>query len=131
MRIYTKRKGKTLKLTFYSDSIYFKLGCPPDLNDPLILTAGRNGCTIRSAVEQIHRDLLKDFAYCTVWGKSAKFMPQKVGLNHPLVDEDVMQIYKKANISTKELKSTALVEKKNVKKEAKDMKDKKDKDKKK
>lgn len=27
-------------------------------------------------------------------GRSCKFIPQKVGLNHILMDEDVMQIYK-------------------------------------
>jgi hypothetical protein len=27
-------------------------------------------------------------------GSSCKFIPQKVGLNHILMDEDVMQIYK-------------------------------------
>ncbi|EAS01083.1 developmentally-regulated GTP-binding protein (macronuclear) [Tetrahymena thermophila SB210] len=117
VRIYTKRKGQ-----------------PPDLGDPLILTHGRNGCTIKSAVEQIHRDLIKDFAHATVWGRSAKFMPQKVGLNHILCDEDVIQIYKKAKTSTKAKESNKLVsvtEKKDVKKEAKDMKDQKAKDKKK
>lgn len=58
--------------------------------DPLVLTKDRNGCTVKSAVEQIHRDLLKEFSYSLVWGRSVKFVPQKVGLNHVLCDEDVM-----------------------------------------
>jgi len=60
-------------------------------------------------------------------------MPQKVGLNHPLLDEDVFQIYKKAKstMNTKVSKDAEATKEKNVKKEAKDMKAKKDKDKKK
>ncbi|EGR30723.1 hypothetical protein IMG5_124900 [Ichthyophthirius multifiliis] len=115
IRVYTKKKG------------YF-----PDLGDPLILTQGRNGCTVKSAVEQIHRDLVKDFNFGMVWGKSTKFMPQKVGLNHPLTDEDVLQIYKKTGAGgAKESKTIIVEEKKNVKKEAKDMKKKTQEEKKK
>jgi len=60
-------------------------------------------------------------------------MPQKVGLNHPLLDEDVFQIYKKAKstMNTKVSKDAEATKEKNVKKEAKDMKAKKEKDKKK
>ena len=32
-----------------------------------------------------------------VWGKSAKHSPQRCGVNHPLGDEDVVQIVTKTN----------------------------------
>ena len=38
VRVYTKKKG-----------------CLPDFSDPLILTYGRHGCTIKSAIMQIHK----------------------------------------------------------------------------
>lgn len=64
LRIYTKRKG-----------------CAPDFTDALYLTAGRNGLTVKSCIMQIHRDLLTEFGYAMVWGRSCKFSPQKCSLN--------------------------------------------------
>ena len=83
VRVYTKKKGQ-----------------PPDFSDPLILTAGRHGVTVKSAIMQIHKDLLKDLNYAFIWGKSVKHSPQKCGLKHELKDEDVIQIMKKAKNKT-------------------------------
>mmetsp|Transcript_11628 Transcript_11628/g.8491 ORF Transcript_11628/g.8491 Transcript_11628/m.8491 type:complete len:147 (-) Transcript_11628:101-541(-) len=58
VRVYTKRKGM-----------------PPDFSDPLILTHGRHGCQVKSAILQIHKGLLKDFSYAMVWGRSVKYSP--------------------------------------------------------
>jgi len=58
VRIYTKKKGNQ-----------------PDFADPLILTHGRDGVTVKSAIMQIHRGLLNDLAYAYVWGKSVKHSP--------------------------------------------------------
>lgn len=77
IRIYTKKRGK-----------------PPDFADPIILTRGRNGCSVESVCQQIHKEFVKSFKYANVWGKSAKFVPQRVGLSHFLTDEDVLQILK-------------------------------------
>lgn len=44
VRVYTKKKGS-----------------PPDLQDPLILTHGRGGYTVKAAIKQIHRQLIKSF----------------------------------------------------------------------
>ena len=39
----------------------------PDFGDPIVLTNDRNGCSIKSVCEQIHRDLPKEFKYAKVW----------------------------------------------------------------
>ena len=39
--------------------------------------------------------LLKDFRHALVWGSSVKHRPQRVGREHVLEDEDVIQIVKK------------------------------------
>jgi ribosome-interacting GTPase 1 len=40
-------------------------------------------------------ELKCDFSARLVWGSSVKHQPQKVGLDHVLCDEDVVQIVKK------------------------------------
>jgi hypothetical protein len=41
--------------------------------------------------------MLRDFRFALVSGKSAKFEGQKVGLEHELLDQDVLTIIKKIN----------------------------------
>ena len=69
----------------------------PDFEEPIFLTMGRAGLTVRSAIMQIHKDLLGEFGYAMVWGRSCKFSPMKCGLTQTLCDEDVIQIYKKVS----------------------------------
>jgi hypothetical protein len=64
----------------------------PDYEEPLIT---RNGSTILEVCNKIHRNIKDDFRYAMVWGRSVKFGGQKVGMNHRLVDEDVLTIVKK------------------------------------
>lgn len=78
VRVYTKKKGNY-----------------PDFDDPLILTLGRGGLTVKSAISQIHRELVNELNFALVWGKSCKHSPMKCGLSHELKDEDVVQIVKK------------------------------------
>lgn len=44
---------------------------------------------------QLHKTMIKQFKYALVWGSSAKHKPQKVGKDHVLQDEDIVQIVKK------------------------------------
>ncbi|KAG6657446.1 hypothetical protein I3843_04G084300 [Carya illinoinensis] len=75
-RIYTKPKGMN-----------------PDYEDPVILSSRRR--TVEDFCNRIHKDMLKQFKYALVWGSSAKHKPQRVGKEHVLEDEDVVQIIKK------------------------------------
>lgn len=100
-RVYTKRKGKTDAL-FYSlwvsstnGCVSFSVGSPPDLEDPVILSAIRKGTKVKSLCANISSELLRDFNYSLVWGISAKHSPQRCGLQHQLHDQDVVQIVTK------------------------------------
>ncbi len=57
--------------------------------EPMML---REGATVREACRKIHRDLERNFRYALVWGPSAKFPGQRVGLDHRLKDGDVITI---------------------------------------
>jgi len=75
IRVYTKKPGQ-----------------PPDFDDCLIL---RRGVTVEHVCHSIHRSLAAVFKYALVWGTSTKYSPQRVGLQHVMHDEDVIQIVKK------------------------------------
>ncbi|KAM3359707.1 developmentally-regulated G-protein 3 [Capsicum galapagoense] len=75
-RIYTKPKGMN-----------------PDYEDPVILSSKKR--TVEDFCDRIHKDMVKQFKYALVWGSSAKHKPQRVGKEHELEDEDVVQIIKK------------------------------------
>lgn len=77
-RIYTKRRGQ-----------------PPDLEEPVVLSYLRKGTSVKSLCANVSTQMLRDFNFALVWGKSAKHSPQRCGLNHELADEDVVQIVTK------------------------------------
>ncbi|KAI8050833.1 P-loop containing nucleoside triphosphate hydrolase protein [Syncephalis plumigaleata] len=76
VRIYTKPKGQL-----------------PDYAQPVVMTNGR--CTVEDFCNSIHRSILSQFRMALVWGSSVKHNPQRVGKEHVLMDEDVVQIVKK------------------------------------
>jgi len=76
VRIYTKPKGQL-----------------PDYENPVVLQTDR--CSVEDFCDKIHRSIIKELKYAIVWGTSVKHQPQRVGKEHILHDEDVVQIVKK------------------------------------
>jgi len=72
MRVYLKPKGREA-----------------DLEEPMIL---RKGATVEEVCSRLHRDLREGFKSARVWGSSAKFGGQKVGLGHVLQDGDIISV---------------------------------------
>ncbi|XP_028400366.1 developmentally-regulated GTP-binding protein 1-like isoform X2 [Dendronephthya gigantea] len=75
-RVYTKPKGQL-----------------PDYNSPIILRDVM--ITVEDFCNRLHRTIIKEFKHALVWGSSVKHNPQKVGKEHKLNDEDVVQIVKR------------------------------------
>jgi small GTP-binding protein len=73
--------------------VYLKpKGEKADMEEPLVLL---EGCTVRMVCEHLHRDFVDLFRYALVWGKSARFPGQSVGLDHTLLDGDVISVITK------------------------------------
>jgi small GTP-binding protein len=66
-----------------------KQGQEADLKEPLIV---RRDSTIGEVCDSLHRVFRQNFRYAIVWGKSAKFPGQMVGLDHVLQDGDILSI---------------------------------------
>ena len=60
-----------------------------DFEEPMIV---KNGATIMEVCDKVHRNMKDDFRYAQVWGKSVRFGGQRVGVNHRLMDQDVLTI---------------------------------------
>lgn len=70
--------------------VYMKpQGKEADLEEPLVI---RKGSTVAAVCDSIHRDFRTKFRHANVWGKSAKFPGQRVGLGHVLKDKDVVTV---------------------------------------
>ncbi|CAD2214476.1 50S ribosome-binding GTPase/C-terminal region of MMR_HSR1 domain/TGS domain containing protein, putative [Angomonas deanei] len=77
IRVYTKPKGQV-----------------PDYDEPVILRRVPQP-SVEVFCNRIHRQLMRNFKYAWAWGASVKHQPQRVGKDHLLEDEDVVQIVKK------------------------------------
>ena len=76
IRIYTKPKGQI-----------------PDYEAPVIIP--RKFSTVLDFCNRIHKTLARELKCAVVWGTSVKHNPQRVGKDHQLQDEDVVQLVKK------------------------------------
>jgi ribosome-interacting GTPase 1 len=72
VRVYTKQPGKKAAV------------------EPIV---ARRGLKVGDLAKTIHSDFYKRFKYAKVWGPSAKFESERVGLDHELADGDVIQLH--------------------------------------
>jgi hypothetical protein len=72
MRVYTKEPGKK------------------PTPDPVVL---KKDSTIKDLAGRIRRDFVERFESARIWGKSARFPGQIVGLEHVLKDKDIVELY--------------------------------------
>lgn len=56
---------------------------------PMIL---KEGATVEEAIKKIREEFLKYFKFAKIWGPSAKYPGERVGLDHILMDGDVIEI---------------------------------------
>jgi hypothetical protein len=63
-----------------------------DFEEPMII---RNGSSVLEVCNKVHRNIKDEFRYALIWGKSAKFGGQRVGITHMLMDEDIITLVTK------------------------------------
>ena len=76
MKIYTKRH-------------HYK----PNLNTPFVVHIS---ATVGKIAKKVHKDFFTDFNYAKVWGKSVEFDGKRVGIDHELMDGDIVEIFLKS-----------------------------------
>ncbi len=69
-----------------------KIGEEPNLSEALVV---KTNSTVRDVAERIHKDFKSDLKYARIWGHSAKFPGQRVGLMHILKDKDIVELHTK------------------------------------
>jgi ribosome-interacting GTPase 1 len=70
--------------------VYMKpQGKEADMVEPLVI---KDGSDIGTICDAIHRDFRRNFRYAQIWGKSARFPGQIVGLDHKVKDQDIVTI---------------------------------------
>ncbi|MBS7249753.1 MAG: 50S ribosome-binding GTPase [Candidatus Freyarchaeota archaeon] len=72
IRIYTREPGKVVS------------------EKPLVL---KKGASVEDVAKRLHVRFIKNFKYARIYGKSVKHEGEKVGLEHILEDNDIIQFY--------------------------------------
>jgi len=72
IRIYTREPGNVIS------------------DKPLII---EKGASVEDVAKKLHTRFIKNFKYARIYGKSAKYEGERVGLDHVLNDNDVVQFY--------------------------------------
>ena len=57
---------------------------------PIVL---KKGATVYQIAEKLGSNFIKNFRYAKIWGSSMKFDGQRAGIDHELVDQDIVQIF--------------------------------------
>ena len=71
-------------------NIFLKpFGKKADMEEPLVMKAGSD---VGDVCDHLHRDFRRLFRYAIVWGPSAKFPGQTIGLDHVMKDGDLLTI---------------------------------------
>ncbi len=65
-------------------------GKKADMEVPLIMKLPTN---VEDICNKLHKDFVTKFKFARIWGRSAKFPGQKMGLNHKLKDQDIVEIH--------------------------------------
>jgi hypothetical protein len=53
----------------------------------------RAGTTVRDLARSIHTDLAERYRYSRIWGPTSKFPGERVGPDHVLGDQDIVEIH--------------------------------------
>lgn len=83
-----------LKKVIYSELDFIHVFLKPqgkeaDMEEPLVIS---EGSTVGDLCDNIHRSFRRNFRYANVWGDSAKFPGQMVGIDHTLSNGDIVTV---------------------------------------
>ena len=84
--------GRILFKTLDLIRVYTKQPNSEPSSKPLIL---KRGATVLDVAKAIHSSFVDTFLYARIWGPSAKYPGERVGLDHVLEDKDIVEIHAK------------------------------------
>jgi ribosome-interacting GTPase 1 len=93
-RQFTLQSHHLRLLSHFSLSLFCRpKGKLPDYDEPVVVSSKR--CTVEDFCNRLHKAIAKQLKYALVWGASVKHRPQRVGKEHVLQDEDIVQLVKR------------------------------------